>query len=230
LIDGAARRAALTPVLTGRELFMKRVFGRLACAVALVALFTATGLAQEGKKNKFNVAAAFFMPTIETRLELNDEAMRIEVDKTYALSIGYHRMIGKTLGLDLDVFYFTTRERAKRLGLTAESADYTATPIVAGLTWHTGGDFDIYGGPAVAYMLYSDRDSNVAPAAQFGLDAALGRRGWGIRVNVMYIHTNIADDQLDPLIGEGLQTSVEGQSLDINVNPFVFSAGMSFRF
>ncbi len=208
---------------------MKRVLFRIACAVALAALVSSAGFAQEKKKNMVHVGGSFLLPTAEQRFTIENNRAVFELDKAYGLSIGYQRMIGAKMGLDFDVHFFETRDTARRMRVPAQSDKYTLMPAVLGLTFHTGGEFDIYGGPAVAYVT-GDRDATVAPAVTLGLDATLGRRGWILRVNFKYIHFAVTDDEIDPKIAERLDVDLSGFDLDVNANPIIATAGIAYRF
>lgn len=195
---------------------------KVAVMLGFLVFSAAAALAAEGdKKNVVHAGPSFMLPTGSQVFEVDNASARVRQQNALGISVGYQRMIKRRFALGVEVSRFTGELESKRLGVTTKFPDFDITPIVFSGTWHTGSKFDIYGGPAIAYILNSDYKSDLTLGAVAGINFSFGNKGWALHADMKYLHASVEGEKDDPIIGK---------RVPFDTRPFVFSAGIAYSF
>jgi outer membrane protein W len=176
--------------------------------------------------------------------------VRAEAESDFGLGVSGEFQFSRRLGVELGIFRATPaidlRFDFPDLALSATSSDeLTITSATLGLNIHLTPKqrFDVYVGPLLAYIRYSDLQFDVranavvdevpivledhirlevdydnAIGGVIGVDAPIRWEGWSVSARVSYLAT-----ELDV-------TGDDGERRVLDFDPLVIGIGMSFRF
>lgn len=214
-------------------------------AVALTLLLVLPLAAQAGDNpNTFRGSLGYFMPT--GNYELDD--LKLEAGNSIGWGISYERQVNDLIGLEFSVLWTNYDMDFKFDVGRATSDEVKIMPFLLGANFHVvkNDKVDFYIGPLVGWVMYDDFgfravdlesvsfrvDNDFAWGANMGLDVPVGAQGWGISAALKYVGTN-ADAKIKSLGPEAPTLGVNwvvGDSIKVDVNPWVFQAGAHYRF
>lgn len=178
------------------------------------------------------------------------DLVTIDADDAFGLSVSGEYQVSDLLGVDLGVMRavpdILVRSEDRALGLSVSATDgMTMTPLSIGLNFHLTPSqrYDLYLGPYLAYVLYSDLEwrvnetidvggvpvvidetlrmsvaNDLAYGAVAGADIPLGANGWYFSAALKYMAT-----ELDA-------TSSEGDSENLSLDPLIVTLGVRYSF
>ena len=200
------------------------IFVTIALAVAASPL----ALAEDEERHIIRAYAGYLTATGDDTLNLDT----IEVDNSAGYGVGYEFKISPLIGIPIDYSLFGTDVKVENAG--SSSSDFDVATL--GLMFHFihARWIDLYAGPAVAYINYSDADFTLNGVrvkvetdnettwdARLGLDFKIFP--WlGVGASVEYIDAS-ADFKV-----RGASSGDTSGSLD--PKPVVTKLGVSFRF
>lgn len=176
--------------------------------------------------------------------------VRVDADDAWGLGISGEYQVSELLGVDLGIMRavpdVNLRVEDAFLGVSIGASDgLTMTPLSLGLNFHVTPKqrFDLYIGPYLAYVLYSDLewrvtetivvdgvpivfdetvrvsvDNDLAYGAVVGADVPLGPEGWYFSGAVKYMATEL--EVRDP----------DGERENLTLDPFIVSIGVRYSF
>jgi outer membrane protein W len=168
----------------------------------------------------------------------DDEWARYTADGELGFGIEFEYRASRILGIDFGVLTAnpTLDVAYDEIPMISATAQLRITPIYAGLNVHLTPDsrFDLYGGPMLAYVVYSGFDLVVDPwilteegfvsedefalGVNLGLDVRLGDDGWLLTAAFKYLDTTLEASPPD----EGTGSTA--------IDPKIFSIGVGYRF
>jgi outer membrane protein W len=178
------------------------------------------------------------------------DVVTIDGDDAFGLAVSGEYQASPLLGVDLGVMRATpdigVRSEDRDLGLSVSATDgLTMTPLSLGLNFHLTPTrrFDLYLGPFLAYVLYSDLEwrvnetldvdgvpvvidatlrmsvaNDLAYGAVAGADIPIGSGAWYFSAAAKYLAT-----ELDA-------TSPEGTSETLSLDPIIVTLGVRYSF
>jgi outer membrane protein W len=178
------------------------------------------------------------------------DLVTVDADDAFGLAVSGEYQVSELLGVDLGIMRTTpdvrVRSEDSELGLSVSATDgLTMTPLSIGLNFHLtpSKSFDLYLGPFLAYVLYSDlqwtanatidvgsvpivvEDSlrmsvanDLAYGAVAGADIPIGSRRWFLSGTLRYMAT-----ELDA-------TNPEGAGENLSLDPLIVTLGVRYSF
>jgi len=200
---------------------------RIAVALAFTALFSTAALA-DAPDGTGRIFASYFSPTgsHHGRFDVGGGRLAeatIEADEASGMTFGWEIRVGKRMGIETDIMITKFDFNVKTSGITVGLGSAVMVPITTSLQWHLTDNrrMDFYVGPVVSYTLWGDLDTPVGSTPLDG-EFRFGLRG-GIDVPFS-VHWALAA-RLDYL-----QAAAGDASLEIDVDPVVFSIGLGYRY
>lgn len=177
-------------------------------------------------------------------------AISVDADDAWGLGISGEYQVSDLLGVDLGILRTVPDVRIQvdeaLLGLSIGATDgLTMTPLSIGLNFHLTPSqrYDLYLGPYLAYVLYSDLEwrvnetvdvggvpvviddtlrmsvaNDLAYGAVVGADVPLGPEGWYFSSTLRYLATEL--DATEP----------EGDSETLSFDPLMIAVGVRYSF
>lgn len=174
----------------------------------------------------------------------------VVADDAFGLSVSGEYQVSDLLGVDLGLMRavpdILVRSEDRDLGLSVSATDgLTMTLLSIGLNFHVtpGQPFDLYLGPYLAYVLYSDLEwrvnetidvggvpvdidetlrmsvaNDLAYGAIAGIDIPFGANGWHFSAALKYMATEL--DAKTP----------EGDSESLSLDPVIVTLGVRYSF
>lgn len=206
--------------------------------VLLVCVFQVTSAEAEENQWQLRVAALSMNPTGNSVVvEETGEQIPFGAGSGWGFGFDIEYRPSSRLGIDFGVL--TARPDINVLieeldGLSA-TAKPRITPVFAALNIHLTPDspVDLYLGPMLAYVIYSDFDlvvdspflsesftcgNDVGYGVNIGLDIRLGDAGWLLTANTKYLVTTLEASSSDGGVGR------------TDIDPWIFSVGFGYRF
>lgn len=178
------------------------------------------------------------------------EVVSVDADDAWGLGVSGEYQVSDLLGVDLGVLRavpdLEISVEDAFLGMSVSATDgMTMTPLSIGLNFHLTPNqrFDLYLGPFLAYVLYSDLEwrvnetievggvpvvidetlrmsvaNDLAYGAIAGVDIPIGYRGWYISGTLKYMATEV--DITDP----------DGDSENLSLDPIILAIGVRYSF
>lgn len=195
--------------------------------------------------------AAWVHPDLDWQMSPEPgEVVRVNADDAWGLGITGEYQVSELLGVDLGIMRavpdVNLHVEGAFLGASIGASDgLTMTPLSLGLNFHLtpGQRYDLYLGPFLAYVLYSDLEwrvnetldvdgvlvvidetlrmsvaNDLAYGAVAGADIPIGFRGWYLSGTLRYMAT-----ELDV-------TSPEGDSENLSLDPIIVTLGVRYSF
>lgn len=220
----------------------------LACLAA--GLFAMPATAGDGQWH-LRAHAVSVHPDLSWRMSpVPGEVVSVDADDAWGLGISGEYQVSDLLGVDLGVLRAVPDLQVgvddAFLDLSVSATDgMTMTPLSIGLNFHLTPKqrFDLYLGPFLAYVLYSDLEwrvnetievggvpvvidetlrmavaNDLAYGAVAGADIPIGSRGWYISGTLKYMATEV--DITDP----------DGDSENLSLDPIIVAVGMRYSF
>lgn len=201
--------------------------------------------AQAGENpNTFRGTIGYFMPTGNYELD----NLKLEAGNAVGWGVSYEREITELIGLEFSVLWSTYDMDFKFDVGRAASDEVSVMPILLGANFHVvkNDKCDFYLGPLLGWVTYDNfsftavdlehvsfrADNDFAWGAQLGFDVPIGTKGWGLSGVMKYIGT-AADAKIKSLGGEAPTLGVNwavGDTVKVDINPWIFQAGAHYRF
>jgi outer membrane protein W len=216
---------------------------RRLCLFALVlTLFTFTTALAEKGDSKIRFGIQWISPTGDASATDGSVTIDLEADAATGPFFEYEYMVGDKAGFfanlstqnhDIDA---DASDPSTPVTLSATIGDVDVTPLELGLNFYVvqNDSVQLFLGPKIAYVFYGDveldsqfvdpgdpsdvsTDDELGYGANLGLDVPFGEGGWGFFVGLQYLVLS-------------LETDEGGDSVDLDIDPFVLRAGVGKRF
>jgi outer membrane protein W len=161
------------------------------------------------------------------------ERLTAEFDSGVGIGLGWEKRFTDLLRLDANVVYAKLDAKARALG-REEKTDTKFLPVMLGLNFRltpkSKADFHV--GPLVAYTFYdSDFKNELGCGANVAVDVPLNDRGFNFTVAVKYRKTKAKVDDETYAGDLAVSTAITRASdIEIDVNPWVFQAGLTWKY
>lgn len=147
---------------------MKRL---IAAAVAVLCLVS-TQTAQAEGKLKMYAMAAYVAPLSESNQDVGGVTDAVKASKEFGFNFGAEFRATSMLGIELDYLYAKHDVESSASGVLGST---TFQPISATLNFHVPvSQFDLYGGPTVAYVNWGDLEIPSSPSVKLDAETAIG--------------------------------------------------------
>ncbi len=220
----------------------------LACLAAALLAMPAT--AGDGQWH-LRVQAVWVQPDLDWRMSpAPGDVVSVDADDAWGLGVSGEYQVSDLLGVELGIMRAVPDVNIlledTLLGVSLKATDdLTMTPLSIGLNFHLtpGQRFDLYLGPFLAYVLYSDLEwrvnetidvggvpividetlrmsvaNDLAYGAVAGVDIPVGSRGWYLSGTLKYMATEL--DITDP----------DGDSENLSLDPIIVAIGVRYSF
>ena len=199
------------------------------CRVAVLAAFALTVLPLHAQTNELGLWAA----TSKVG-DTSDEGATIDFDNGKGFGVSVNHFFTDRNSIEFSATPLSQDGQINIQGLSFDIGSLDIIPIVGTVQWHAARRSRVspYFGFGVAYVMADDLesdelndvgigsvevDSKVTWAAQVGLDIGIGSQ-YAIGIDAKYIAYT-----------PGSRAAGEEESVDLDLNPLVFSAGFKFR-
>ena len=195
--------------------------------------------------------AVWVQPDLDWRMSpAPGDVVSVDADDAWGLGVSGEYQVSGLLGVDLGIMRAVPDVNIlvddTLLGASLNATDgLTMTPLSIGLNFHLtpGQRFDLYLGPFLAYVLYSDLEwrvnetidvggvpividetlrmsvaNDLAYGAVAGIDIPVGSRGWYLSGTLKYMATEL--DITDP----------DGDSENLSLDPIIVAIGVRYSF